>query len=74
MGDNRATELLWWLSNKESTCGFFDARDADLIPGSGKPAAERNGNLLQDSYLGNPMDKGGWWAISLWDRKELDTT
>ena len=23
---------------------------------------EGNGNLLQDSCLGNPMDRGSWWA------------
>ena len=41
-----------------------NAGDAGLIPESGKPSAERNGNLLQDSGLGNPMDKGGWWATA----------
>ena len=24
---------------------------------------ERNGNPLQYSFLGNPMDRGAWWAI-----------
>ena len=38
-----------------------NAGDMGLIPESGKPSAERNGNLLQDTGLGNPMDKGGWW-------------
>ena len=32
------------------------------IPGSGRSPAEGNGNPLQDSYLGNPMDRGSWWA------------
>ena len=32
------------------------------IPGSGRSPREGNGNLLQYSYLGNPMDRGSWWA------------
>ena len=34
------------------------ARDANLIPGLGRSSVERNGNPLQHSCLGNPMDKG----------------
>ena len=33
-------------------------RDAGSIPGSGRSPGEGNGNLLQYSYLGNPMDRG----------------
>ena len=33
-----------------------DAREADLIPGWGKSPGGGNGNPLQYSYLGNPMD------------------
>ena len=40
-----------------------NARDADSISGSGRPSGEGNGNLLQYSCLGNPMDRGAWWAI-----------
>ena len=29
-----------------------------LIPGSGRSPGEANGNLLQYSCLGNPMDRG----------------
>jgi len=42
-----------WLSGKESIC---NAGDMDSIPGSGRYPAERNGNPLQYSCLGNPMD------------------
>ena len=35
---------------------------------------ERNGNPLQYSCLGNPMDRGAWWGYSPWDCKELDMT
>ena len=39
-----------------------------FLPGEG------NGNPLQCSCLENPMDRGAWWAISPWGRKELDMT
>ena len=44
---------------KESAC---NAGDLGLIPGSGKSPREGNGNPLQYSCLGNPMDRGAWWA------------
>ena len=47
------------LSGKESTC---NAEDVDLIPGMGRSPGEGNGNLLQDSCPGNPMDRGAWQA------------
>ena len=34
------------------------AEDVDLILGSGRSPVERNGNPLQYSCLGNPMDRG----------------
>ena len=39
-----------------------DARDLGSIPGLGKSPGEENGNPLQYSCLGNPMDRGAWWA------------
>ena len=33
-----------------------------MIPGSGRTPGEGNGNLLHYSSLGNPMDRGAWWA------------
>ena len=39
-----------------------DIRDAGLIPGSGRSPGGGNGNTLQYSCLGNPMDGGAWWA------------
>ena len=35
--------------------------DVGLIPGSGRSPGEGNGNLLQNSCLENPMDRGAWW-------------
>ena len=39
-----------------------NARDAGLIPGSGRYPGEGHGNPLQYSCLGNPIDRGAWWA------------
>ena len=36
--------------------------DARLIPGLGRCLGGGNGNPLQYSCLGNPMDRGAWWA------------
>ena len=33
-----------------------------LIPGSGRSSGGENGHPLQYSSLGNPMDRGTWWA------------
>ena len=40
-----------------------NAGDLGLIPGSGRSPGEGNGNPLQYSFLGNPMDRGAWQAI-----------
>ena len=59
------------FSSKESTC---QAGDAGSIPGSGRSPGGGNGNRLQYSYLGNPMDRGAWQATVHGVAKELDTT
>ena len=51
-----------------------DAEDTDSIPGLGRSPGEGNGNPLQDSCLGNPMDKGAWWATVHGVAKESDMT
>ena len=38
------------------------AENAGSIPGSGRSPGEGNGNPLQHSCLGNPMDREDWWA------------
>ena len=40
-----------------------DTRDIASIPGSGWSPGAGSGNPLQYSWLGNPMDRGAWWAI-----------
>ena len=39
-----------------------DTRNEAMIPGSGRSSGAGNGNLLQYSWLGNPMDRGACWA------------
>ena len=51
-----------------------DAGDSGLISGSGRSPREGNGNLIQYSYLGNPMDRGAWQAAVQGITKELDMT
>ena len=51
--------LSWWLSGKQSAC---NEGDAGLIPELGRPPGEGNGNPLQYSCLGNPVDREAWWA------------
>ena len=36
--------------------------DVGLIPESERSPGEGNDNPLQYSGLGNPMDRGAWWA------------
>ena len=48
-----------FLSSKESA---FSARHVGLIPGSGRFLGVGNGNLLQNSCLGNPVGGGAWWS------------
>ena len=42
-----------------------DLRDVDSIPVSGRSPGEGNGNPLQYTCLGNPMDRGAWRAAVL---------
>ena len=40
-----------------------DAGATGFIPGSGRSPREGNGNPLQYSSLGNPIDRGAWRAV-----------
>ena len=48
--------------------------DTGLVPGLGRTPGEGNGKPLQYSCLGNPMDRGAWWATVHGVTKESDTT
>ena len=41
-----------------------DIRDVGLIPGLGRSPGGGHGNLLQDSCLENPIDRGVWHAVA----------
>ena len=54
-----------WFSDKESTCNAGNARDAGLCVGIlvlGRSPGRVSGNLLQYSFLKNPMDREAWQA------------
>ena len=51
-----------WLKKKNPSPSAGDARNVGSIPGSGRSPAAGNGNSLQYFCLGNPMDRGAWWA------------
>ena len=53
-----------WLIGEESVCQAGDTGSWSLGSGRplGRPFGEGNGNPLQYSRLGNPMDRGALWA------------
>ena len=51
-----------------------NAGDSNSIPWSGRSPGGGNGNSLQYSCLGNPMDSGARWGYSPRGLKESDTT
>ena len=59
---------------KNSLANAGDIRDMDFIPGPGRSSGVGNGNPLQYSCLGNPVDRGAWAGCSSQGRKESDTT
>ena len=60
------------MKNPPASAG--DVTDMGLIPGSEGSPGEGNGNPLQYSCLGNPMDRGASWATVHGVTKKSDTT
>ena len=60
------------LSSKKNL--LANAGDVGLVPELGRSPGEGNGNPLQDSCLGNLMDRRAWRATVHAVPKELDTT
>ena len=55
-----ASQVALVVKNPPANAGGM--RDAGSIPGSGRSPGGGHGTLLQYSCLGNPMDRGAWWA------------
>ena len=66
--------LLRWHSGKESSCNAGDTGYGGTVPVSERFSGGGNGNSLQYSCLGGPMDRGIWQATVSGVVKELDTT
>ena len=62
------------VKKKKKKNPLASAGNVGLIPGSGRSLGEGNGNPLQYSCLGTPMDKGAWRATVHGVAKESDTT
>ena len=66
---------LWFLASrvvlevKNLLANAGDAKDAVLIPGSGRSPGVGQGNALQYSFLGNSMDREAWRATSMWSQR-----
>ena len=68
----RAASALASFMRQPITSGFpgdsvvknlpVNAGDTGSIPGLGRSSREGNGNPLQCSHGGNPMDRGAWWV------------
>ena len=66
--------LLDFPGGSDGKASVYSAGDPGSIPGLGRAPGEGNGSPLQNSCLGNPMDRGALWATVRGGHKESDTT
>ena len=59
---------------KSMSANAGDVRDTGSIPGLGRSPRGGNGNPLQYSCLGNPIDRGALVGCSPWGHTEFDMT
>ena len=59
---------------KDPPANAGDARDVGSVPRLRQSPGEGNGYPLQDSRLGNPMDRGAWCVAVHGVIKESDMT
>ena len=52
----------------------YNTGDVGSVPRLGRSPKEGIGNPLQYTCLGNPMDRGAWWATVQLVTKESDVT
>ena len=57
---NETSQVALVVKNPPANAG--DRKDMGLILALGRSREEGEGNTLQYSCLGNPMDRGAWWA------------
>ena len=62
LSNGRRYNGTWGLEVKNPLANVEDTRDAGSVPGLRRSPGEGNGYALQDSCLGNPMDRGVWQA------------
>ena len=55
--------ILGFPGGSDGKASAYNVGDLGLIPGPGRSPGVGNGNPLQYSCLGNPMDGGAWKAI-----------
>ena len=60
---SQASQVALRVKNLPADAG--DKRDLGSVSGLGRSPGGGHGNLLQYSCLGNPVDRGAWWAIVL---------
>ena len=69
----------------EGKASAYSVGDPGLVPELGVSPGEENCNLLQNSCLENPMERGVWWAtvhgvskswtrLRPWSHRESDMT
>ena len=68
--------MIFWEFPDSSVVKNPPANASNLcsIPESGRSPGKGNGDPLQYSCLGNPMDRGAWWATAHGFAKGSDTT
>ena len=69
ISNNNANNIQWGKDNflkdfpgGSVIKGLPDTRDMCLIPRPGRSPGVENGKSFNYSCLGNPMDRGAWWA------------
>ena len=61
-----ASQVALLVKNLPAIAG--DIKNVGSIPGSGRSPGWEYDNSLQYSYLDSPMDRGAWWATSIWSQ------
>ena len=51
-----------YISFRASLVAAHNVGDLGSVPGLGRSPGGGRGNLLQYSFLENPVDRGAWWA------------